>query len=85
MVRNYMLTIIRNHMANQRGINPVDVDMSEVIESYENDNLEKYKIKEVEITSYENGKEVRSVVCGLVDRSTGYEYNSNVIEISKSA
>ena len=85
MVRNYMLTIIRNHMANQRGINPVDVDMSEVIESYENDSLEKYKIKEIEITSYENDKKVKSVVCGLVDRSTGYEYYGNVIEISKSA
>ena len=85
MVRNYMLQIVRNHMANQRGINPVDVDMSEVIERYENDSLEQYKIKEVEVTSYENGKEVKSVVCGLVDRSTGYEYCGNVIEISKSA
>ena len=85
MVRNYMLKIIRVHMANERGVNPADVDMSEVIEKYENDSLEKYKIKEVEITSYENDKEVKSVVCGLVDRSTGYEYNSNVIEISKSA
>lgn len=85
MVRNYMLKIVRNYMANQRGINPVDVDMSEVIERYENDSLEKYKIKEVEITSYENDKEIKSVVCGLVDRSTGYEYYSNVIEISKSA
>ena len=85
MVRNYMLKIIRVHMANERGVNPADVDMSEVIEKYENDSLEKYKIKEVEITSYVNDKEVKSVVCGLVDRSTGYEYNSNVIEISKSA
>ena len=85
MVRNYMLKIIRVHMANERGVNPVDVDMSEVIEKYENDSLEKYKIKEIEITSYENDKEVKSVVCGLVDRNTGYEYNSNVIEISKSA
>ena len=85
MVRNYMLNIVRNHMASQRGINPVDVDMSEVIEKYENDSLDGYKIKEVEITSYENGKEVKSVVCSLVDRCTGYEYYSNVIEISKSA
>ena len=85
MVRNYMLIIIRNEMASQRGVNPVDVEMSEVIETYENDSLEKYKIKEVEITSYENDKEVKSVVCGLVDRSTGYEYDSNVIEISRSA
>ena len=80
MVRNYMLKIIRVHMANERGINPVDVDMSEVIEKYENDSLEKYKIKEVEITSYENDKEVKSVVCGLVDRNTGYEYYGNVIK-----
>ena len=85
MVRNYMLTIVRNYMASQRGVNPADVDMNEVIERYENDSLEKYKIKEVEITSYENDKEVKSVVCGLVDRSTGYEYCGNVIEISKSA
>lgn len=85
MVRNYMLTIIRNHIANQRKVNPVDVDMNEVIEKYENDSLEKYKIKEVEITGYENGKEVKSVICGLIDRSTGYEYYGNVIEISKSA
>ena len=85
MVRNYMLTIVRNHMASQRGVNPADVDMNEVIEKYENDSLEKYKIKEIEITSYENDKEVKSVVCGLVDRSTGYEYCGNVIEISKSA
>ena len=73
MARNYMLKIVRNYMANQRGINPVDVDMSEVIERYENDSLERYKIKEVEITSYENGKKVKSVVCGLVDRFTGLE------------
>ena len=79
MVRNYMLTIVRNHMASQRGVNPADVDMNEVIEKYENDSLEKYKIKEIEITSYENGKEVKSVVCSLVDRNTGYEYYSNVI------
>ena len=85
MVRNYMLNIVRNHMASQRGINPVDVDMSEVIEKYENDSLDGYKIKEVEITSNVNGKEVKSVVCSLVDRSTGYDYYSNVIEISKSA
>ena len=75
-----MLMIVRNHMASQRGVNPADVDMSEVIEKYENDSLEKYKIKEIEITSYENGKEVKSVVCSLVNRSTGYEYYSNVIE-----
>ena len=67
-------------MANERGVNPVDVDMSEVIERYENDSLERYKIKEVEITSYENGKQVKSVVCGLVDRFTGLEYYGNVIK-----
>ena len=83
MVRNYMLTIIRNHLSSERGINPVDVDLEEVIEKYENDSLPKYRIKETEITSYENGKEIKSVVCGLIDRNTGYEYNSNVIEISK--
>lgn len=75
-----MLKIIRVHMANERGVNPVDVDMSEVIERYENDSLERYKIKEVEITSYENGKQVKSVVCGLVDRFTGLEYYGNVIK-----
>lgn len=80
MVRNYMLTIVRNHMATERGVNPVDVDMNEVIERYENDSLEQYKIKEVEVTSYENGKEVKSVVCGLIDRVTGYEYYGNVIK-----
>lgn len=80
MVRNYMLMIVRNIMANQRGINPADVDMSEVVEKYENDSLEKYKIKEIEITSYENGKKVKSVVCSLVGRSTGYEYYTQVIE-----
>lgn len=80
MVRNYMLTIVRNHMATERGVNPVDVDMNEVIERYENDSLEQYKIKEVEVTSYENGKEVKSVVCGLIDRVTGYEYCGNVIK-----
>lgn len=80
MVRNYMLKVIRVHMANERGVNPVDVDMSEVIERYENDSLERYKIKEVEITSYENGKQVKSVVCGLVDRFTGLEYYGNVIK-----
>ena len=80
MVRNYMLKMIRVHMANERGVNPVDVDMSEVIERYENDSLERYKIKEVEITSYENGKQVKSVVCGLVDRFTGLEYYGNVIK-----
>ena len=85
MVRNYMLKIVRNEMASQRGVNPVDVEMSEVIETYENDSLEKYKIKEVEITGYVNGIEIKSVVCGLVDRSTGYEYDGNVIEISRSA
>lgn len=80
MVRDYMLKMIRVHMANERGVNPVDVDMSEVIERYENDSLERYKIKEVEITSYENGKQVKSVVCGLVDRFTGLEYYGNVIK-----
>lgn len=80
-----MLMVIRNYMANQKGINPADVDMNEAIEAYENDSLEKYKIKEIEITSYENGKKVKSVVCSLVDRNTGYEYYSNVIVISKSA
>ena len=83
VVRNYMLTIIRNYLSSERGINPVDVDLEEVIEKYENDSLPKYRIKETEITSYENGKEIKSVVCGLIDRNTGYEYNSNVIEISK--
>ena len=82
MVRNYMLTIIRNYLASERRINPVDVDLEEVIEKYENDSLPKYRIKETEITSYENGKEIKSVVCGLIDRNTGYEYNSNVIEIN---
>lgn len=81
MVRSYMTRIIRDYMASQRGINPVDVDMNEVIEAYENDSLEDYKIKEVEIISYENGKEVKSVLCSLVDRSTGDEYNCNVIVI----
>lgn len=80
MVRNYMLKMIRVHMANERGVNPVDIDMNEVIERYENDSLERYKIKEVEITSYENGKQVKSVVCGLVDRFTGLEYYGNVIK-----
>lgn len=85
MVRNYMLRIIRVEMANQRGVNPADVDMNEVIETYENDSLEKYKIKELEVTSYVNDIEVKSVVCGLVDRVTGYEYYGHVIEISKSS
>lgn len=85
MARNYMLMVIRNHMASQRGINPADVDMNEVIEAYENDSLVDYKIKEDEITSYENGKEVKSVLCSLVDRSTGDEYNCNVIVVSKTA
>ena len=84
MVRNYMLKIIRGHMANERGINPADVDMSEVVEIYKNDNLDKYKIKEIEITRYENDKEIKLIACGLVDRNTGYEYYGNVIEISNS-
>ena len=79
MAKKYMVRIIRNILANQRGINPSDVDMVEVVEIYETDSLEKYKIREVEVLSYENGKEVRSVVCGLVDRVTGFEYYSNVI------
>ena len=79
MAKEYMVIIIRNVLANQRGVNPSDVDMEEVVEVYETDSLEKYKIREVEVLSYENGKEVRSVVCGLVDRVTGFEYYSNVI------
>ena len=80
-VQNYMTNIIRNEVASQRGVNPVDVHLREIGEIYENDSLEKYKIKEVVITSYVNGQEVHSVVCGLTDRVTGYSYYDNVIEL----
>ena len=81
MVEKYMTMIIREVLANQRGVNPVEVKDEEVMEAYKNDSLEKYKIKEVEVKYYVNGKEEHVVVCGLVDRNTGYEYNSNVIKI----
>lgn len=81
MVEKYMTMIIRNVLANKRGIDPVEVEDEEVMEVYKNDSLENYKIKEIVITSYENNKEVKRVVCGLVDRVTGYEYYSNNIII----
>ena len=82
-VHNYMTNIIRKVVANQRGVNPIDVSLEEVLEIYKNDGLEKYRIRQTEITSFENEQEVHSVVCSLVDRVTGYEYYGNVIELKK--
>ena len=81
MVEKYMTMIIRKVLANQRGVYPVDVKDEEVMEVYKNDSLEKYKIQEVEVKRYVNGKEELVVVCGLVDRNTGYDYYTNVIKI----
>ncbi len=81
MVEKYMTMIIRKVLANQRGVNPVEVKDEEVMEVYKNDSLEKYKIQEVEVTGYVNDKEEHVVVCGLVDRNTGYDYYTNVIKI----
>lgn len=82
-VHNYMTNTIRKVVANQRGVNPIDVSLEEVMEIYKNDGLENYRIKQVEVTSFVNGQEVKSVVCSLVDRVTGYEYYGNVIELKK--
>lgn len=80
-VEMYSKQIIMITLANERGLTPSEISEQEINEAYENNSLTNYRLIQEPIKSFENGIERHSVVVALVDRETGYHYNSNVIEI----
>jgi hypothetical protein len=75
----YLKIIIRNSLANSRGLNPVDISDDEVNAVYENDALPGYKLHQQVITGYVNGREEQSIVAAIIDIETGDWYYSQSI------
>lgn len=75
----YLKLIIRNWLASDREVYPVDISDEEIDTVYKTDGLPGYHILQVPIVSIVNGKEVPAIVCSIKDVETGFEYYSNVV------
>lgn len=81
-VKTYAEGIVRNSLANARGVYPVEVTTEELAAAIDTGVVGNYKLFiSDEFSSIENGKEKHHVNVALVDSKDGQHYYSNVITL----